>query len=103
KASGREYLPMAEARGQLEGWLADPRWDTIPLVNNLQGPVFRKHLALPAVLDFLRERFGLRGMMSGSGSSCFVLPDDDLPGEVLHAAIVECLGEDCLVVDTRLA
>lgn len=102
KAAGRYYIPEAEARAQLGNWLEAPSWENLPLVNNLQDAVFAKHLALPAALQVLQERHGLRGMMSGSGSSCLVLPPDSVSGADLEQTVRESLGEDCLCVDCRL-
>lgn len=89
------YIDPSVAESRLNKWLAQPDWASIPLINNLQAVVFQKHLALPALLEILRERFGLRCMMSGSGSSCFALPTTSDDIAAIRNVVTECLGKNC--------
>lgn len=102
KANGSYYLPEEEAHTQLNGWLTEPTWDSLPLFNNLQDAVFEKFLALPALLQLLRKQHGLRCMMSGSGSCCFALPNEEASSGDIEATIKDALGENCFYADTRL-
>ena len=48
------------------------------LVNDLERPVFEKHLFLAEMKRWLLERPGVRGaMMSGSGSTMFAVAEDE--------------------------
>jgi 4-diphosphocytidyl-2-C-methyl-D-erythritol kinase len=98
------YLPAEEAEGRLAGWLARPEAPVAELLfNNMEPPAFAKFVALPALLDRLRNEFGLAPRMSGSGSACFALLEEDMPAEPVAAAIRAAWGPSALVSDTRLA
>ena len=73
------------------------------LLNNMESVAFAKFIALPALLDELRARFGLTARMSGSGSACFALLADDVPVVEVTAAIRAAWGAEAFVVETRIA
>jgi 4-diphosphocytidyl-2-C-methyl-D-erythritol kinase len=103
KERGAEwYVPAAQAEGQLAAWAKAPAWETLPLENNLERPVFEKYAALPVLLDELRARFGLRCRMSGSGSACFALLEPGSPRAEIEAVIREAWGAESFVRATRL-
>lgn len=53
-------------------------WTAHVLVNDLERPVFEKHLFLAEMKRWLLERPGVRGaMMSGSGSTMFAVAEDE--------------------------
>lgn len=57
------------------------------LVNDLERPVFEKHLFLAEVKRWLLERPGVRGaMMSGSGSTMFAVVEDEEAARALMEA-----------------
>ncbi|MBL9211578.1 MAG: 4-(cytidine 5'-diphospho)-2-C-methyl-D-erythritol kinase [Opitutaceae bacterium] len=98
------YLPAAEAEARLAAWCDDP---TAPaealLFNNMEPPAFAKFVALPTLLDRLRERGGVEPRMSGSGSACFVLLGDGTDPAPLRALIRDAWGESAFVQESRLA
>ncbi len=100
------YLPQKDAEARLAAWLANAAAPLEELLfNNLERPAFAKYLALPALLQQLRDDFGVVPRMSGSGSACFaLLPEDLAPGRVaaLTTAIRQAWGPDADVVETRL-
>lgn len=98
------YLPAEEAERRLAGWLARAEAPVAELLfNNMEPPAFAKFVALPALLDRLRNEFGLAPRMSGSGSACFALLEEDTQAEPVAAAIRAAWGPSALVIDTRLA
>ncbi len=97
------YVPAATAEQDLAAWLHAPSWDTLPLVNNLEFPAFAKYLALPALLDELREKFQLRCRMSGSGSACFALLEPASPRPAIEKTIRDAWGPAAVIQATRLA
>ncbi|MGE9295116.1 MAG: 4-(cytidine 5'-diphospho)-2-C-methyl-D-erythritol kinase [Puniceicoccales bacterium] len=103
KSERRWYCPPEEAEGMVSKWLADPASSEVPLFNNMEGPAFEKYLALPTVLELIRERHGLRCLMSGSGSSCLVLLEGDVDSAAVRATVLEALGDDAFCVETMLA
>lgn len=97
------YLPAPEAERRLAAWRADPSAPLEDLLfNSFEVPVFAKHLALPALLGPLRERFGLRPLLSGSGSACFALLRGSDPVEEITAVIREAWGPSAFVQEARL-
>ena len=64
--------------GELPGIpYGEQRVDGHVLVNDLERPVFEKHLFLAEMKSWLLERSGVRGaMMSGSGSTMFAVTED---------------------------
>jgi 4-diphosphocytidyl-2-C-methyl-D-erythritol kinase len=96
------YLPADTAEKKLADWLNSPAWETLPLENNLELPVFEKFAALPVLLRELRERFTVRCQMSGSGSACFALLNSDSPRGEIKEAIRAAWGPEAVIRATRL-
>jgi 4-diphosphocytidyl-2-C-methyl-D-erythritol kinase len=94
------YLPAAEAERHLAAWISGEAGE--PLFNNLEPVVFRKFIALPALLERLHTRFGLAPRMSGSGSACFALLPDGAPVEEIIGSIREAWGSQCFVQSTTI-
>ncbi len=78
----RQYLPESDAEKRLKEWLDNPGDFSRLLFNNMEGVAFEKFIALPVLLEQLRKTFGIQGRMSGSGSTCFVLLNNEHPGGV---------------------
>lgn len=102
KADGRMYRPEPDAESFLAAWRADVAKAPLPLFNNMESAVFAKHLALPALLDELRAKFGLAPRMSGSGSACFALLPEGFDSGPVIAAIRAAWGESAFVTETSL-
>ncbi|MEO6004433.1 MAG: 4-(cytidine 5'-diphospho)-2-C-methyl-D-erythritol kinase [Opitutus sp.] len=97
------YMHADEAEARLSRWTGDPVALESLLFNSMEGPVFKKFPAMPALLEQLRAKFGLQGRMSGSGSACFALLPDHAPVDEISATIRAAWGESALVLQTRLA
>lgn len=102
-AAAGNYLPAAEAEHRLAAWL-DGTEDAVALLfNSFESVVFRKFVALPALQERLRNRFGLAPHLSGSGSACFALLPDDAPVAAITAAIREAWGDVAFVQSAAIA
>lgn len=100
----KNYLPGPEAEARLAAWLGYAAAPAEALLfNSFEPPVFRKFPALPALLDMLGQEFGLRPLMSGSGSACFALLPDGVATEAVRARIREGWGEAAWIVETQVA
>lgn len=101
------YLPAADAEARLAAWLrrveAEGGTAEDLLFNNMEGPVFAKFLALPAMLERLRADFELAPKMSGSGSACYLLLPDNAPVQNIVATIRAGWGNETFVIQARLA
>ncbi|WP_309382544.1 4-(cytidine 5'-diphospho)-2-C-methyl-D-erythritol kinase [Cerasicoccus frondis] len=102
KAKGCWYCAPTDAEKLLSDWQAGPEIHKVPLFNNMQDAAFEKYLALPAVLDLIRERHNARCLMSGSGSSCFVWLEEKDDPEAIISTIKEALGESVFCEKTTV-
>ncbi|HVU17166.1 MAG TPA: 4-(cytidine 5'-diphospho)-2-C-methyl-D-erythritol kinase [Candidatus Didemnitutus sp.] len=75
-ARGTDYVAPAEAEAKLRTWIAGEAPAAKLLLNNFEGPVFEKYVALPALLEPWR-REGRTVILTGSGSACVALTSDD--------------------------
>lgn len=67
-------------------------WGT--MVNDLERPVFGKHLVLGVMKQWLRSQPGVQGaLMSGSGSTVFAVLEPEAPAEELIRQIREEFGD----------
>jgi 4-diphosphocytidyl-2-C-methyl-D-erythritol kinase len=96
------YLSAADVERGLSDWVASDRPIEDLLMNNMEGPAFRKFPALPVLLDRLSKEFGLASRMSGSGSACFAFLKEDSPIDAIIHTIRESWGESAFVVKTHL-
>ncbi len=101
-ARGGDYLPAADAEARLAAWIASDAPAEELLFNNMEPAAFEKFVALPVLLQKLREEFGLSPRMSGSGSACFALLRDDQPAAPIITRIRAAWGESACVFETRL-
>jgi 4-diphosphocytidyl-2-C-methyl-D-erythritol kinase len=100
----RAYTGPERAESLLESWIlrsGAPPWDLY--FNSFERPVFAKFGALPIVLERLRDRFGIEARMSGSGSACFALLNENADAGPVVAAVREAWGPSAFVVETRVA
>ncbi|MEM9226960.1 MAG: 4-(cytidine 5'-diphospho)-2-C-methyl-D-erythritol kinase [Verrucomicrobiota bacterium] len=105
KAAGDVYIAVDEVEKRLVAWQQQPVWETFPLFNNMQSVAFEKYVALPVLLRQLREQFGLRCLMSGSGSACFADIEslDSTQAEALIDTIRQAWGPEAFIQETQLA
>lgn len=102
-AAAGSYLPAADAEARLAAWVNDSAAPIDALLfNNMESAAFSKFIALPVLLDRLRQEFGLAPRMSGSGSACFAFLRDDTDVAAVTAAIRSAWGESAFVVGARL-
>lgn len=102
EAKGACYLSAEEIEKKLSSWLVDRSIGNLPLLNNMQEVSFQKYLGLPVLLDKLLSDYGLQVLMSGSGSACFALIDDDSPLEAIRQTIFESWGKEAFVKKTKI-
>ena len=94
------YLPEAEAR--LAAWVGGGSAAEALLFNNMEAVAFEKYMALPTLLEQLREEFGLVARMSGSGSACFALLPAGMDTAAIGQTVRAAWGPTSLVVEAKL-
>jgi len=101
-AGGAEYVSEADAEARIAAWRVAPATAPLPLFNNMEGVVFRKHLALPALLERLAVGHRLEPRMSGSGSACFAFLPDGYDAAGAAGAIRDAWGDGAFIRETTL-
>ncbi|MGC4072918.1 MAG: 4-(cytidine 5'-diphospho)-2-C-methyl-D-erythritol kinase [Nibricoccus sp.] len=103
KGAPGSYLASGDAEARLAEWVekADAPAEAL-LFNNMETAAFKKYVALPVLLAWLRDEFGVGAGMSGSGSACYALLREDTPVAAMTARIREALGDEVFIVETRI-
>lgn len=102
-ARATDYLAEAEAESRLRHWLEGSAPVEELLFNNMEGVAFDKFVALPLLLEKLRDKFGVVGRMSGSGSACYALLGENQAFAPLAGLIRDCWGAETFVQEARIA
>lgn len=103
-AAGNAYVPPATAEARLATWFASNDRVSNLLGNNFESVVFRKFVALPALIDELRTQPDVEGvLLSGSGSACFAVLNASANTAALTTVIRARLGADTFVQETTIA
>lgn len=96
------YVPAPAAEERLSRWIDSTAPAEELLFNNMEPVAFSKFIALPTLLEQLRQRFGLAVGMSGSGSACYALLAEKMDADPLIGQIQDAWGKDVFVVETRI-
>jgi 4-diphosphocytidyl-2-C-methyl-D-erythritol kinase len=96
------YLPEAEAEARLAAWVGGDGAAETLLFNNMEPVAFEKFVALPTLLEQLRDEFGLVARMSGSGSACFALLPDGIDAAAIGQTVRAAWGPTSFVVEAKL-
>jgi 4-diphosphocytidyl-2-C-methyl-D-erythritol kinase len=70
--------------------------------NDLQAVVFEKYPFMPAMFEILNRRFGSKPLMSGSGSCCFVVVNEEASFDQFALLVRESWGEEAFVFEARI-
>lgn len=100
----RGYVRSPAAEARLTSWTAKAGAPADELLfNSMERAVFSKFPALPVMLEHLRDRFGIAGRMSGSGSACFALLHEAMEPAPIESVIREAWGPSTFVMESRIA
>lgn len=102
-AQPQHYVAAGVVEARWARWLDNEAATPADIVgNNMEGVVFGKFPALPVLHERLRERFGLRPGMSGSGSASFVFVAPGHDENAITGCIREAWGPGACVVAANL-
>jgi 4-diphosphocytidyl-2-C-methyl-D-erythritol kinase len=100
----RAYLPAARAEAMLASWIAKAGAPVEELFfNSMERPAFAKFPAIPALLEEIRDRFGITARLSGSGSACFAFLHENVDAGAVGGVIRAAWGPSAFVMETRVA
>jgi 4-diphosphocytidyl-2-C-methyl-D-erythritol kinase len=108
-SGGAEYTNAADAESRLARWRDEDGRDNAGalaelLFNSFERVAFSKFVVFPALVEALRARRGVEGVvLSGSGSACFALLAPEADATALAALVRDVLGSAAFVVETALA
>lgn len=98
----KNYLSSTSAEARLASWPTPPERPLEDLIaNNMEGVAFAKYVALPTLLEQLRNRFEVTAGMSGSGSACYLLLSENTLLEPIASSIRAAWGESVFLIETR--
>ena len=93
------YRPEAVNTGIVEEMIQNGVLKNV-LSNTFEASVGNKYLALPTLLEQLRDS-GVVCLMSGSGSCCFALPEDkNMPVAQIKSVVQDAWGKSVFWVET---
>lgn len=100
-AAGAYYTARDVAERELRACLEAEKISELPLRNEFEGVVFKKYPVFDILFSHLRTR-RYRPLMSGSGSACFVLLDEEDSPEEAIAEIQHVLGASGIIAQCAL-
>jgi 4-diphosphocytidyl-2-C-methyl-D-erythritol kinase len=99
----QEVFSSREAAGRrIQAWEDDKVDLEACLGNDLERAVFDKYYFVRPLFEMVNERFGLRPILSGSGSCCFALLDADCPVERVVQFVKEAWGSETFFAEHRI-
>ena len=97
------YADAGEIETRLAEWIKSGKPVDNLLYNSFEPVIFKKYLALPALLNRLKADFGLPCGLSGSGSACFALLGNGVDAGAVRRKIAEYWGAEAFIIETRFA
>jgi 4-diphosphocytidyl-2-C-methyl-D-erythritol kinase len=102
-AQNNSYSSSEWARERVGAWSAGKFPTEEFLHNDLGRPVFEKYLFFQPLFDQIEKEFGLKSLLSGSGSCCFTWLPKGFDGlKELKEMIELAWGDECWVEKTYL-
>lgn len=96
------FSSQEDAERRIQAW-EDGKVDLEDcLGNDLETAVVDKYYFIRPLFETLSERFGLRPILSGSGSCCFAVLGDGCPVERVVQYVKEAWGEETFVAEHRI-
>jgi len=93
------FSSRKDADRRIQAWEDDKVDLEDCLGNDLERAVSDKYYFVRPLFETLSERFGLRPILSGSGSCCFAVLDDGCPVERVVQYVKEAWGEETFVAE----
>lgn len=96
------YEVRERVESRLEAWRTGQLRLEDLLFNSFERTVFEKFIPIPALFALIQETTGLRCLMSGSGSACFVLIQSEEQASKIENLVVDAWGKDAFWKICRL-
>ncbi len=99
-ANPSHYLSYKQCVAKLNRWLESAQSLEELFFNNFETPIFEKFLTYPALYAMISEMDGVASLLSGSGSACLALFNNDESLRALKSAIQTAWGEEVFMVES---
>jgi 4-diphosphocytidyl-2C-methyl-D-erythritol kinase len=97
-----KFSLFSEVEQKLSNWESQNLSTDKFLANDLELPVFEKHIYIPALFLEIEEKFSLVPRLSGSGSCCFCLGNDRVPWSKVENVIRKAWGEEAYLTHAQI-
>jgi len=96
------YSSRESAYQRIEAWEKGEADPEELMGNDLEGVVLSKYFFVRPLFDILFRRFGVRPMLSGSGSCCFAFVPHDCPVHEVFVCIKDAWGRGAFVAQQQI-
>jgi 4-diphosphocytidyl-2-C-methyl-D-erythritol kinase len=96
------YVNARSIETKLKVWASGEMPIERLLYNSFEAAVFNKFIPIPALFSLIREEIGVQCLMSGSGSACFALTENDSQEAELMELVASAWGKDAFFQRCRL-
>ena len=97
-----KFSPSSEVEQKLRTWESQNLSTEKFLANDLELPVFEKHIYIPTLFRDIQESFSLVPRLSGSGSCCFCLGNERVPWSKVENVIRKAWGEEVFLTRAQI-
>jgi 4-diphosphocytidyl-2-C-methyl-D-erythritol kinase len=97
-----KFSPSSEVEQKLRTWESQNLSTEKFLANDLELPVFEKHIYIPTLFRDIQESFSLIPRLSGSGSCCFCLGNERVPWSKVENVIRKAWGEEVFLTRAQI-
>lgn len=102
ESAPRHYLPSVEAEARIQGWIEGSESPEALGFNSFESVIGAKHVALPTLAGELQKKFNRTLHLSGSGSACFLWPQDTGEATALVAWVRSAWGPSTWVHSAKI-
>ena len=96
------YASSGQSEKKLSRWLESSQGVEKLLFNSFQAPVFKKFLTYPALFGLAAEKGETALLLSGSGSACFCLLEENESLATMTSLIHDAWGGDVFMVESSI-
>lgn len=97
-----KFSPSSEVEQKLRTWESQNLSTEKFLANDLELPVFEKHIYIPTLFRDIQESFSLVPRLSGSGSCCFCVGNERVPWSKVENVIRKAWGEEVFLTRAQI-
>lgn len=97
-----KFSPSSEVEQKLRTWESQNLSTEKFLANDLELPVFEKHIYIPTLFRDIQESFSLIPRLSGSGSCCFCVGNERVPWSKVENVIRKAWGEEVFLTRAQI-